>query len=81
MTGESREPPLFEVLAGLAIPGWRLGVIASRQLAPGVGGYRPGQLLELAQNLEGEDHLLLATACRCHGVVHALTRRKDGTGV
>jgi len=48
-------------------------VVRSRQLAPGVGGYPPEALFAAASRIE---HLfgdvLLATACRCHAVVHAL---------
>ena len=44
-------------------------MIPSRQLAPGVGGYPPGRLLELALDMAAlEGKVLIATACRCHGV-------------
>ena len=73
VTGESRDLPLHQELASLA--GYEIRVIPSQQLAPGVGGYAPRQLLDLARDmgvLRGK--VLIATACRCHGVVHALTR-------
>jgi hypothetical protein len=73
VTGESREEPLFAALAKLALPGWSVRVIPSRQLAPGVGGYQPQDLLALVRDLAGSrGHILIATACRCHGVVHGL---------
>lgn len=73
VTGESREEPLFATLAQLSLPGWSVRVIPSRQLAPGVGGYRPQALLALARDAAGSPgKLLIATACRCHGVVHGL---------
>jgi hypothetical protein len=73
VSGESREVPLFVELAALRPPGFVIKVIPSRQLAPGVGGYPPGDLLALARDLAGmSGHLLVATACRCHGVVHGL---------
>ena len=76
VSGESREMPLYEQLATLKVPGFETQVVASRQLAPGVGGYPPGRLLALARDLNGcRDRALIATACRCHGVVHGLQRR------
>lgn len=76
VTGESRETPLFEELAAVKVPGYRLEVIASRQLAPGVGGFPPGRLLALARDLlDFEGKMVVATACRCHGVAHALRKR------
>ena len=67
------ERPLFEELRRVSLPGWRVLVMASRQLAPGVGGYSPGQLLEMVSQFGGsEEAFLIATACRCHGVVHGV---------
>ncbi len=75
VTGEPRDTPLYEELAALEVPGFKTAVIPSRQLAPGVGGFPPGRLLALAQDLAGlGGKVLVATACRCHGVVHALER-------
>ena len=77
VTGESRTPALYEELAALKLPGFRVMVIPSRQLAPGVGGYSPKELMDLPDAIaDGLDNLLIATACRCHGVVHALRRRQ-----
>jgi hypothetical protein len=79
VTGEARETPLYEELEDLDVPGYQLAVISSRQLAPGVGGYAPGRLLALARLLAGlQGKILVATACRCHGVVHGLKRRAGG---
>jgi hypothetical protein len=79
VTGEPRETPLYEELAALEAPGFKTAVIPSLQLAPGVGGFPPGRLLALAQDLAGlRGKALVATACRCHGVVHALERRSGG---
>jgi len=53
-------------------------VVASRQLAPGVGGYAPRRLLDLAATVaKAPGPLLIATACRCHGVVHGLQRKGE----
>ncbi|RJR35358.1 MAG: hypothetical protein C4567_14760 [Deltaproteobacteria bacterium] len=76
VTGEPREVPLFEELAALKIPGYKIAVIASRQLAPGVGGFSPERLLALGRDVtRWEVKILVATACRCHGVVHGFKRR------
>ncbi len=78
VTGESRERGLHQELAALDLPGYQVRVIASRQLAPGVGGYSPGELLALARDLGSHDRVLIATACRCHGVIHGLARPTEG---
>jgi hypothetical protein len=74
VTGEERQP-VFVKLAEASRPGLPIMVVASRQLAPGVGGYSPLRLLELAETVaEAPGPLLVATSCRCHGVVHGLKR-------
>ncbi|MFZ7125501.1 MAG: potassium transporter [Desulfobacterales bacterium] len=71
-TGRPRPLVLHEHLAGLRKEGWRVVVIRSVQLAPGVGGFRPRALFDaLARASEGPGRMLLATACKCHGVIHA----------
>lgn len=78
VSGESREVALFAELANLKLPGWTIKVIPSRQLAPGVGGYPPQELMALARELTGmSGRVLIATACRCHGVVHGLRRKTE----
>ncbi len=78
VSGESREVPLFAELAALKLPGWTVKVIPSRQLAPGVGGYPPRELPALARELTGmSGKVLIATACRCHGVAHGLRRKTE----
>jgi hypothetical protein len=75
VTGESRDLPLYQELASLNLAGYEIRVIPSQQLAPGVGGYPPGRLLDLAQDLSAlQGRVLIATACRCHGVLHGLAR-------
>ena len=77
VTGEERRP-LFLKLEEASRPGLPILVVASRQLAPGVGGYAPGNLVELAVEVaEASGPLLIATACRCHGVVHGLQRKGE----
>jgi hypothetical protein len=75
VTGESRELPLYRELASLNLAGYEMKVIPSQQLAPGVGGYPPGRLLDLARDMGAlRGRVLIATACGCHGVVHGLMR-------
>lgn len=73
-TGAPRPANLFDVLAGLCVPGTESIAIRSRQLAPGVGGYRPGDLfaaLSSAKRAAGKP-LIVSTACRCHGLADCL---------
>ncbi len=80
VTGEERGRPLFEEIAEASRPELPILVVASRQLAPGVGGYSPLRLLELAETVAAMyGPLLVATACRCHGVVHGLRRTGERT--
>jgi hypothetical protein len=73
VTGEPRDPALHQELASVHLAGYEIRVIASRQLAPGVGGYSPRRLLDLARDMRAsKGNVLIATACRCHGVVDGL---------
>jgi hypothetical protein len=82
VTGEPRDPALHQELASLPLAGYELRVIPSQQLAPGVGGYPPRRLLDLARDLAAlRGRVLIATACRCHGVIHGLSRWSGGQSV
>ena len=74
VTGKRRGTPMYTLLGDAAPPGYRIHVLRSRQLAPGVGGYTVGDLQELLREVGsgGEGKWLVATACRCHGVVSAM---------
>ena len=72
-TGLPRTGNLFERLAQIQVPEFRVEVVRSWQLAPGVGGYRGEQLLTAAANIQaGPSHWIVATSCRCHAVIDAL---------
>jgi len=72
-TGKKRRTDMFDRLARIRIPGFSSHVVRSYQLAPGVGGYRPGQLFDLLKHIEqNKKKCLLSTACRCHGVITGL---------
>lgn len=72
VTGQPRPYRLYEHLRGVQSDGYRSLVIRSFQLAPGVGGYRGRQLIEvLAEVRAHPGKYLLSTASKCHGVMHA----------
>jgi len=69
-TGAPRKPDMFRLLAKICFKDFEPLVIRSRQLCPGVGGYRPDQLFALLSTLEATGgRFMVSTACRCHGVV------------
>lgn len=74
VTDKKRGTPLYRLLADLEPRGFGVHVIRSRQLAPGVGGYRVRDLKELLGKVSegGKGKWLVATACKCHGVVTGL---------
>jgi hypothetical protein len=74
VTGKRRGKPLHALLGDIAPPGYRVHVLRSRQLAPGVGGYTVGDLHDLLGRVEsgGVGKWLVATACKCHGVISAM---------
>ena len=70
-TGKPRPMDLFRLLAELKLDDVLPIVLRSHQLLPGVGGFLPADLFS-ALNLAVQNHrrpLMIATACRCHGVV------------
>jgi hypothetical protein len=72
-TGLPRSEDLFALIARIRVSGSVPLVVRSHQLAAGVGGYRPSALRRLIGGAEAaRGSILVATACRCHGVVHAL---------
>jgi hypothetical protein len=73
-TGQPRPRTLFRFLSQISPAPFHAIVVRSRQLCPGVGGFRPRTLfeaLEQVQSIRGS--LLFSTACRCHGVMNAMT--------
>ena len=58
---------------------WPLETIRSRPLAPGLGGYPRSKLDRLLRRIESrQGRVMVATACRCHGVIHALKLNQGG---
>ena len=74
VTGKARGTPLYRLLDEGVPRGFRVHVIRSLQLAPGVGGYRVKDLKELLGKVSEarKGKWLVATACKCHGTVTAL---------
>ena len=71
-TGKARKGTLYRTLAQVTFKNYRSVVVQSRQMAPGMGGYRPRALMEVRrQVLSGDAPVLLSSACKCHGVTHA----------
>jgi hypothetical protein len=71
-TRKPRPRVLHDFLAVVEYRNFRSIVVVSRQLAPGVGGYSPEALFEArAKVLSSDAPILLSTACKCHGVMHA----------
>ncbi len=78
VTGEARREPLCGKLAEASCKDLPILVMASTQLAPGVGGYPPQELVKLAEMAAAaKGPVLVATACRCHGVMHGLKRKGE----
>ena len=77
VTGRKRGIPLYERLSRMDLAGYRVHVIRSRQLAPGVGGYKVADLSDLGKKLRmhPDEKWIVGTACRCHGVVTAFRNR------
>lgn len=59
---------------------YRSIVVQSVQIGPGVGGYHPQALLDARDAIleAAPGPVFLATACRCHAVVTALRRMRQG---
>ena len=72
-TGKPRKGLLYKTIEEIVYKDYRSIVIRSRQLAGGVGGYQPDALKRsLAEVSRAKTPVLYATACLCHGVIHAL---------
>ena len=73
VTRERREDNLYELIQRIEVHGYKTLVVRSYQLTPGVGGYQLSTLWQLLQEVKSFDKkILVATACRCHGVINAL---------
>lgn len=85
VTGQPRGEPMFRRLEEIQLAGAGVGVVRSRQLAPGVGGLKTDDMLQLRKAMARAGGVwIVASACRCHGVIHGLelnSPTKEGYGV
>lgn len=73
ITRKERKPDMSEILEKINFDSFASIVIKSIQLAPGVGGYTAGALLEMRKKImKKPGKTMLCTACRCHGVASGL---------
>jgi hypothetical protein len=71
-TGKARQRILHKFIEITLYDNFYPVVIVSRQLCPGVGGYSPQALFQALEAIvTAKAPILLSTACRCHGVMHA----------
>jgi hypothetical protein len=83
VTGKPRPIDLYEELSAVDPRQMTPVIVRSRQLSPGVGGCRPGDLFDALRKIETcRGPVLLGTACRCHSVLDAfrLIPRTSQTG-
>ena len=79
-TGQQRPKDMFRLLGELDIDDYASVVVRSHQMAPGVGGYLSESLFAACTAVaRSNGPALLATACRCHAVVHAMHIRTLGS--
>jgi hypothetical protein len=74
VTREERRSPLYRLIAAEGSRHMKTIVVRSHQLLPGVGGYSIFYLNKMLARirLHFSQPVLVATACACHGVIHAL---------
>ena len=78
VTRKDREANLYELIQRIELPDYKTLVVRSYQLTPGVGGYQLSTLWRLLQEVKSFDKkILVATACRCHGVINALRFKRS----
>jgi hypothetical protein len=79
-TGKPRPIDLFRLLGELELDDVLPMVLRSHQLLPGVGGIYPQALIHALERVRCHQScsVMIATACRCHGVVDLLGLRKRG---
>lgn len=71
-TGKPRKGFLYRTVEEIVFENYRSIVLRSRQLAPGVGGYRVRALRKsFDEVMQASSPVLYTTACLCHGVMHA----------
>ncbi|MBR9987116.1 MAG: potassium transporter [Desulfosarcina sp.] len=79
-TGKPRPMDLFRWLGKFDLDDVLPIVIRSHQLLPGVGGIYPADLMSALDIVCNHSHrpMMIATACRCHGVADFMRLKKKG---
>ena len=79
VTGEKREQPLYALLRNLNLPPFNIHIIQSRQLAPGLGGYKVEDLRKAAEKFSTNKQRMwiIGTACKCHGIITAFEIKRE----
>ena len=82
VTGQPRPCSVLDRLRNYGGRDFRVVVVRSISLGPGVGGYRPRDLFDaLSMIMQSRLPVILSTACCCHGVVDAFRFVSLKTGV
>lgn len=77
-TGRERPRNMHAFIRHLYVPGVKILVVRSFQLAPGVGGLRPRDLLGALHQIQStQSPCLLGTACKCHAVLNSFKMISD----
>ncbi|MCX8172709.1 MAG: NAD-binding protein [Archaeoglobaceae archaeon] len=71
ITKIKREKPMFELLSS-AFP--EAIILISHQLAPGLGAIKGSEFVEFIRKTRKVEKIIVATACRCHGVITPLKK-------
>ena len=79
ITKKRRPTPLYELLLTHDFHPFTTYIIRSRQFGAGVGGFYPKDLWNIYENLKSlsDASLLLATACKCHGIIDVFTLKRS----
>lgn len=74
VTGRKRSKALFSLINDLHVAPYVTLVVRSVSALPGVGAFTSGVLSELLDRVRSrQGRYLIATASRCHGVIHGFT--------
>ncbi|AGK61094.1 hypothetical protein Asulf_01093 [Archaeoglobus sulfaticallidus PM70-1] len=71
VTGILKPCPMYRLLSFAIDDGF---VVKSHQVKPGLGALNGKEIHEMLEWAEDRDEIVVATACRCHGVVTALKK-------
>ena len=78
-TKKPRPTPLYELLLAHDFHPLTSCIIRSRQFGAGVGGFYPKDLWNIYGKVKllSDASLLLATACKCHGIIDVFTLKRE----